>query len=135
MKKLLILLFLPTILFCQQLGPPPIPMQQGNTTVVTKLQPRIIYLQYAYAPGIATLLKNAKTGVQGQALLYSMIDPWAGSMNIGNNSAFGGNNYNRNGNYNSGNNWNSGMGNFGGGNNWNQGGNNWNQHGNFAMGF
>ena len=60
--------------------------QTGFPTVESKPVPQIIKLNYAYAPGIAVLLQNRKTGVRGAALLYSQIDPWAGSMIGGNNS-------------------------------------------------
>lgn len=67
--------------------------QAGSPVVEAKPHPQIIKLNYAYAPGIAVLLQNHKTGVRGQALLYSQIDPWAGSLmggNVNQNNGLGG---------------------------------------------
>jgi hypothetical protein len=90
MKKILFILLFCLPLFAQNI----IPNATPNATVTMKIQPKCIYLKYAYAPGIATLLRNTKTGIQGQALLYSMIDPWVGNIYggnaFGNNQGYGG---------------------------------------------
>lgn len=112
--------------------PAPIPgaaTQSNNTgipNVESKPMPKLVYLKYAYAPGIAVLLQNKKTGVKGTALLYSQVDPWAGAMSGGGgNNAFGGGNQGFGGNQGGfGNNFGGGFGNQGGfGNNNNFGGN------------
>ena len=60
--------------------------EEGNPVVTAKPVPQIIKLNYAYAPGIAVLLQNRKTGVRGAALLYSQIDPMSVTLSSGNNS-------------------------------------------------
>lgn len=61
----------------------------GAPVVESKPLPKLLYLKYAYAPGIAVLLENKTTKVRGQALLYSQIDPWAGALS---GNGLGGNN-------------------------------------------
>lgn len=48
--------------------------------VEPKYQAKVLYLHYAYAPGLAVLLANRRTNVRGQALLYAQLDPWAAAL-------------------------------------------------------
>lgn len=65
--------------------------ETGFPLVEAKPVPKLIYLKYAYAPGVAVLLQNRKTGVKGTALLHSQVEPWSlggvqgGGFGTGNN--------------------------------------------------